>query len=180
MNRQLIRFALCVVVGAIAVGIGLYFGRFIAGAAAFPFASSRQAISFVTGIVWWAFIGVMLGLGLALTGATERRARLVLLTVLGFALGGALAAWLGSMGSADRNATLTTLSAPLGGVVAGLLMGWGARLGLRALAMAVVAGVAMLIARPHLEALIPPSDVLALLIPGVLIGAALAALAPRN
>jgi len=179
-NRRLVRIIASLAAGSIGVAIGLYFGRFIAGAVAFPFATSRQAIPFATGITWWAFIGLIGGLGLAFTAVSKRRIRFILVSLLGFALGGALAAWLGMIGSSNRNATLAGLAVLLGGALAGLLTGTSAQLGVRSVLMASVGALAMTLARPHLDALIPPSDWIALLAPGALIGAALAVLAPDN
>jgi len=165
--------------GSIGVAIGLYFGRFIAGAVALPFASSRQAIPLATGVTWWAFIGLIGGLGLAFTAVSERRVRFVLVSLLGFALGGAIAA-LPEANRLDRSSVLATLAVPLGGALAGLLTGISARLGVRSALAAIVGALAMLIAKPHLDALIPPSDWVALLAPGAMIGTALALLAPDN
>jgi len=205
--RRLVRLVVSLVSGSISVAIGLYFGRFIAGVAALPFASSRQAIPFATGISWWAFVGLIAGLALAFTALSRSRVRFIAISLLGFALGGGLAALLAMTGSADRNAIAATLAVPLGGALAGLLMGVSARLGVRSVIVAIVGALAMAIAAPHIagSALPPRSlfDVLlslitgstarsaadagavaantfSLLVPGALIGAVLAALAPSE
>ena len=177
-NRRLVRVLASLAAGSIGVAIGLYFGRFVAGPVALPFAASRQAIAFATGATWWAFIGLTGGFGLAFTAVRERRIRFVLVSLLGFVLGGALAAWLGLIGSSSRNAIWAELAAPLGGALAGLLVGLAARRQARSALMAIAGALALVMARPHLDALIPPPDWVALLAPGALIGAALAVLAP--
>ncbi len=177
-DRLLIRMLASLAAGSIGVAIGLYFGRFVAGLAALPFAASRQAVPFATGAAWWALIGLAGSLGLAFTAVRRRRIRFVSVALVGFVLGGVLAAWLGQIGSSSRNAALTGLAAPLGGALAGLIVGLSARLQARSALLAIAGALALAIARPHLDALIPPPDWIALLAPGALIGAALAVLAP--
>jgi len=180
MNTRVARIVLSVIVGSIGVAIGLYFGRFPAGGVGFLFRSSLQAISLATGITWWAFVGLIGGLGLALSALSRHRVRFVMLTVIGFAAGGALAALLVSS-SADRTAATATLAVPLGGALAGLVMGLSARMGVGAVLMLIVGALAMTIGGPYIDprsSAIPPFDVIALLVPGALIGAVLAALAP--
>jgi hypothetical protein len=65
----------------------------------------------------------------------------------------------------------------LGGALAGLLVGLAAGLGIRAVALLIVGAAAMLIAAPQIGPALPAPDVIALLAPGALIGAALAILA---
>lgn len=181
MSHRLGRIALSTLVGAVAVAIGLYFGRFVAAAAALPFASSRQAIPLATGTTWWAFTGLIAGVGFALTAVSAHRIRVALVSILGFGLGGALAAVFTIASGADRAPALTTLGAPLGGplggALAGLLVGLAAGLGIRAVALLIVGAAAMLIAAPQIGPALPAPDVIALLAPGALIGAALAILA---
>ncbi|HLF25632.1 MAG TPA: hypothetical protein VJG32_04800 [Anaerolineae bacterium] len=179
MSNRLARMVLSLVVGSIGVAIGLYFGRFIAGGVGLLFASSRQAIPIATSTAWWAFIGLIGGLALAFSAVRKHRVLLVLASIVGFALGGAIAA-LPEASRIDRSALLATLAVWLGGALAGLLLGLGARLGVRALVLAAAGALAMFLARSHLEALIPPSDVFALLAPGALLGVVLAALAPER
>lgn len=174
-HRHLVRVLLAAVAGSIGVALGLYFGRFIAGAVAFPFASSRQAIPFVTGAAWWGIIGLLGGMALAFAVTKIGRLPFVAMTLVGFALGGVLAALLQSLSATSRDAALAGLGAPLGGALAGLLAGLGARLGARSVATLLAGALAMWIARPHFD-FIPPSDLLALLAPGAILGAALAAL----
>ena len=203
MNNRLVRIVLSLCLGAIAVALGLYFGRFAAAAVALPFASSRQALPFATGITWWAFVGLLAGVGLAFTAIGRRRARWMVVSVLGFGLGGALAAALVAA-SANRGSPLATLSLPLGGALAGLLLGLAAGLKVRSSVMLIAGALAMWIAAPHIGSPFPPrslmdvlisaiaggsagnaansaalaGNTLSLLAPGALIGATLAALAP--
>jgi hypothetical protein len=182
MNTRIARIVLSLIVGSIGVAIGLYFGRFPAGGVGFLFRSSLQAISLATGVTWWAFIGLIGGLGLALSTLNKRRVRFVALSVVGFAAGGALAALLVSS-SADRTAATATLAVPLGGALAGLVMGLSAGLGSRSVLILIVGALAMAIGGPYIDprsSAIPPFDVIALLAPGALIGAALAAWAPDD
>ena len=178
MNNRLVRIVLSLVVGSVAVAIGLYFGRFIAAVVALPFASSRQAIPFATGITWWAFVGLIAGLGLAFAAMGRRRVRLILASVVGFGLGGALAVLLVTAGGANRASALIALATPLGGALAGLLIGWAAGSGARSSLMLIAGALAMAIATPHIGSVIPPSDWIALLLPGAIIGATLGAIAP--
>ena len=205
MNNRLVRIGLSLCLGSIAVALGLYFGRFAAAAVALPFASSRQALPFATGITWWAFVGLLAGLGLAFTAIGRRRARWTAMSVLGFGLGGALAAALVAAGSANRGSPLAALSLPLGGALAGLLLGLAAGLKIRSIALLIAGALAMWIAAPHIGSPLPPrslmdvlisaiaggsagdaansaalaGNTLSLLAPGALIGATLAALAPE-
>ena len=189
MSNRLARIVLGTLVGSIGVGIGLYFGRFVAAAAALPFAASRQAIPLATGAAWWAFVGLIGGLGLAFAAVNRGRVLFVLVSIVGFALGGVIAA-LPEAGRVDRSAALSALAVPIGGGLAGLLIGLAARLKARS-ALMLIAGVAALaIAAPHIDprgSAIPRpigswqlSDWLALLAPGAIIGGTLAALAPER
>jgi len=180
MGNRLVRIGLSLIVGSVAVAIGLYFGRFVAAAAALPFASSRQAISFATSIAWWVFIGLIAGVGLALTAVSRYRFRLVLVAVVGFGLGGALAALIAGAAGADRNSALITLAMPIGGALAGTIIGLGAGLRARSAVTLIAGAVALWIAAPHIGSVIPPSDWIGLLAPGAILGAALAALAPND
>jgi hypothetical protein len=174
-NRLLVRILLGIVAGAIGIALGLYFGRFLAGAIAFPFATLRQLLPFITGIAWWGLIGLLGGIAWALALFKRGRLRFLGITLLGFALGGALAALLGSLGASGRDPNLIGLAVPLGGALAGLAAGLAARLGARALITTLAGALAMWIARPHFD-FIPPADVLALLAPGGMLGAVLAIL----
>jgi len=184
-NRRPVTVLLCLAAGSIAVAAGLYFGRFIAlGAGSLVVmgasgqGASLNAISLITGIAWWAFMGLIAAPSLGYSALSKpHRLRFVWMTILGFALGGLLAALLGQAGIAGRDTLLSNAAVPLGGALAGLLMGFGARLGVRAAILAIALAVAMLIARPLL-ALIPPSDLVVLLAPGAIAGATLAALTP--
>lgn len=177
-NRRVVQILLSIITGSIGVAFGLYFGRFVSVALAFPFASSRQALNLVTTISWWASIGLSGGLGLAFTAINNRRARFVVGTLLSFALSGMLAAVVSAAGEANRDLTLSSLAIPVAGALSGLLVGLLAGLKARALTMLIVGGLAMAIAAPHIGSFIPPSDILALLLPGALIGMALAVLSP--
>jgi len=179
MRNRLPRILLSLVVGSFGVAIGLYFGRFIAGGVGLLFASSRQALPLATSTTWWAFVGLLSGLGLAFSAVTQRRVRFVAVSVVGFAVGGAIAAW-PEISRLDRGTLQAALAVPLGGALAGLLAGLAARLKVRAVPMSIVGALATVVARPHLDALIPPPDWIALLVPGALLGAALAALMPDN
>jgi hypothetical protein len=181
MNSRILKIVLSLVVGAVGVAIGLYFGRFVSAPAGLLFASSRQAIPLATGITGWAFIGFIGGLGLAFTAVSRHRARFVLVSILGFALGGLLAALPEAIGRADRNSTLAVLALPLGGALAGLLLGLGAQLRTQALLTLIAGAAAMAIGGPFIgpqSSVIPPADWVALLLPGAIIGATVAVLAP--
>lgn len=189
MRHRLPRILLSLVVGSFGIAIGLYFGRFSAGGVGLLFASSRQALPLATSTTWWAFVGLLGGLGLAFSAVRQRRARFVAVSVVGFALGGAIAA-LPEMSRIDRSTALAALAMPLGGALAGLLAGLAAQLRVRSALILVVGVVAMAIARPHIDprgSAIPRpieswtlSDWIALLVPGALLGGALAALTPDD
>ncbi len=177
MNHRLVRIVLSLIAGSICVAIGLYFGRFIAGGVGFLVASSRQAIPFATGITWWAFTGLIAGVGLTFTAVRKRRFRVFVASFVGFALGGALAVVLATAAGGDRNSVVIVLAVPLGGALAGLLMGVSAELGARVVVMMLAGAAALWIAAPQIGSVIPPSDWISLLAPGAIIGAVLAALA---
>ena len=180
MGNRLVRIVLSLIVGSVAVAIGLYFGRFVAAVAALPFASSRQALPFATGITWWMFIGLLAGVGLALTAVSRKRVRLFLASVVGFGLGGALAALVARAAGATRNSARVAIAMPVGGALAGLLLGLGMGLRARSVVVLIAGAVALWIATPHIGSVIPPSDWIALLAPGAILGAVLAALAPSE
>ncbi len=179
MRNRLPRILLSLVVGSFGVAIGLYGGRFVAGGVGLLFASSRQALPLATSTTWWAFVGLLGGLGLAFSAVSQRRVRFIVISVVGFALGGAIAAW-PEISHVDRGTIQAALAVPLGGALAGLLAGLAAQLKVRAVPLSIVGALATVVARPHLDTLIPPSDWIALLAPGALLGAALAAFLPDN
>lgn len=182
MSRRVGRIVLSIVVGSFGVAIGLYFGRFPAGALGFLFRSSLQTITFATAITWWAFTGLIGGLGLAFTAMSTHRIRFVILTTLGFGAAGALVALLVSS-SSSRDAALATLAVPAGGALAGLVMGLAARLRVKAVLILIAGALALAIGGPYIDprsSAIPPVNLVALLVPGALIGGALAAFAPER
>jgi hypothetical protein len=184
-NRRLIRTLASLAAGSIGVAAGLYFGRFVAAGAGGLLAigssagTTRAAISLATSTAWWAFIGLIAGAGLAFTAVKTRRIQFAVITLVGFALAGALAAWLGS----TPTAPLASVALPAGGALAGLLAGLAARLKVGSALMLFVGAAAMTLAGPHIDArgsAIPRpiaswalADWLALLAPGALMGAAL-------
>lgn len=195
MNTRITRIVLSLIVGSIGVAIGLYLGWLVAvglqlvrvltdSAGGQP---SREATALVTDVTRWVFLGLLCGLGLALTGVSRHRVRFVVFAILGFAAGGALASLL-VVTSLNRTSPAAMLGVPLGGAVAGLLLGFGARLGVRSVALLVVVAVALLIGGqfidPRSDFVLPSplsltlADWIALLVPGALIGAALAAWTP--
>jgi hypothetical protein len=174
MNKRVSRIVLSLVLGSIGVAAGLYFGRFLAGGAGLPFATSYVALVITTGAVWWAFVGLTGGVGLAAGAVRSHRLRFVSISMASFALGGVVAA-LPEVARADRASTLALMAIPLGGALAGLGIGLAAGMKERAVIMMLTGALAMFVARPYF-ALIPPSDPLALLAPGALIGVVLAAL----
>ncbi len=180
MRNRVVKVLLSLVVGAVGMAIGLYFGRFV-GAVGVLFASSRQTSALVADTARWIFLGLIGGLGLAFTAVSRQRVRFVLVSLVGFALGGALASYL-VFSSAGRNTLQASLAVPVGGALAGLLLGLSARLGIRSVLMLVASALAMLIAGAYIDprgSVIPPSDWLSLLAPGALVGAVLAALVPE-
>ncbi|HKZ84741.1 MAG TPA: hypothetical protein VJ793_13885 [Anaerolineae bacterium] len=197
MRNRLSRIVLSLVVGSIVVAIGLYLGWFIAiGLQAARTLSgsvraqpSRETVALVTDVTRWTFLGLTTGLGLAFAALHKHRVRFLLASIAGFALGGALASWL-VVTSLDRAAPAATLALPLGGALAGLLLGLGARLDIRSALMLIVVALAMMIAGPFIDprssVMLPSplrltlSDWLILLAPGALIGAILAALVPTG
>lgn len=176
MNPRYARILYSIAGGSIGVAVGLYFGRFIAGGAAFPFRSSLQTIQLVTSTAWWATIGLTGGLGLAFTAIRRKRFRFVISSVLSFALGGICAALLVQAAAGDRASSLPGLAIPLAGALSGLLIGLAAGLKSRALTMLIVGALALAIAAPHIGAPFPPNDIPALIVPGALLGMALAVL----
>jgi hypothetical protein len=184
MRNRLARAVLSLVAGSIGVAIGLYFGRFIATAvggavaiAASGTGASLATIALATSISWWAFIGLAGGLAWAFSALKRRRLLFVVISVAGFALGGLIAA-LPEMNRADRASALAALAAPVGGALAGLLIGLAARLRIRSALMPAVGAAAMAIAGPQIGSVLPSPNWIALLAPGALVGAALSALAP--
>ncbi len=169
---------LSLVLGSIGVAAGLYFGRFLAGGAGLPFATSYVALVITTGAVWWAFVGLAGGVGLAAGAMRSHRLRFVLISIVSFALGGVVAA-LPEAARADRASAFAWLAVASGGALAGLGIGLAAGLKARAVVTMLAGALAMFVARPYF-ALIPPSDPIALLAPGALIGAILAALVPNG
>lgn len=197
MNKRVSRIVLSLVLGSIGVAAGLYLGWFVAvglqvartlsgSAGAQP---SRETVALVTDVTRWAFLGLTAGLGLAFAALHKRRVRFLLASIAGFALGGTLASWL-VVTSLDRAAPAATLALPLGGALAGLLLGLGARLDIRSALMLIVVALAMMIAGPFIDprssVILPsplrltPGDWIILLTPGALIGAILAALVPNG
>lgn len=178
MNERAARILLSFVLGSIGVALGLYFGRFLAGGAGLPFATSYVALVITTGAVWWAFVGLTGSVGLAAGAVRSHRLRFVLNSIVSFALGGVVAA-LPEAARADRVSAFAWLAVTSGGALAGLGLGLGAGLKARAVVMMLAGALGMLVSRPYF-ALIPPSDLMALLAPGALMGAALAALVPNG
>jgi len=206
MSSRVSRIVLSVVVGMVAVALGLYSGRFIALGVGLVFASSLQALALATSVTWWGFIGLINGVGLGFGALRRGRLRFILMSVLGFALGGVIAAVPG-MNRMDRASAIAVLATPVGGALAGLLIGLSVRLKAGVVLMVIAGALAMWIAQPFFE-LLPPRSILdalltalvgsgsstpassdagtvalntlLLLAPGALIGAALSAWMPDH
>jgi hypothetical protein len=195
MSNRLARIGLSAVVGSAGIAIGLYAGYFAAlgsqllrnltGGAQL----SREMVALVADVTRWLFLGLMIGLGLSLTAVTRRRILFGVASIVGFGLGGALASWLVAS-NPNRSVAPATLAVPLGGALAGLLIGLSAQLRTRAALMLIIGAIAMAIGGPLIDprtsVVLPPpwrlalSEWIALLAPGAIIGIALAALAPER
>lgn len=194
MNKRVSRVVWSAAAGAIGAGVGLYAGWGAGPGVSLLLISanvplSRETSALLIDSTRWLLLGLFVAVSLAVTAVRRNRARFVLLSVLGFALGGVVTSLL-VVSSANRAGVVPSLAVPVGGAVAGLLMGLGAGLRSRSLVMALAAAIALVVGAqfidPRSSALLPPpqrlspAEWIALLVPGALIGAALAGLLPAE